>query len=316
MQTPLVSIIIPTYNRAHLIGETLDSVLAQTYTNWECIVVDDGSTDNTDELLATYCVKDSRFQYHHRPKDRQKGANACRNYGFELCKGEFVNWFDSDDLMMVNKLELQVKYILKNNYDFVISKTVDLLPEGKITPIQYQIVSKKISVKNFILQEIFWLTPDILVLKKVINTVKFNEELKSGQEYNYFVKMLIISTKGKFIDEPLTKRRIHNNSIQINQKFDKNKYRFNKYKVYLLTYSEIRHSVDKISLNHLLNMAMSKAFEMVGNKERIPNLDKLISAVLREKGLFKMLEFDISLIFSYMFKKGYSLMDYSRKYYK
>ena len=69
---PLVSIIILTYNRAHLIGETLDSVLAQTYTHWECIVVDDGSTDATDEVLATYVEKDSRFQYHHRPKDRQK----------------------------------------------------------------------------------------------------------------------------------------------------------------------------------------------------------------------------------------------------
>ena len=61
MQPPLVSIIIPTYNRAHLIGETLDSVLVQTYTHWECIVVDDGSTDGTDALLATYCKKDSRF---------------------------------------------------------------------------------------------------------------------------------------------------------------------------------------------------------------------------------------------------------------
>ena len=77
---PLVSIIIPTYNRAHLIAETLDSIIAQTYTNWECIVVDDGSTDPTDELMETYCKKDSRFQYYHRPKNRPKGANACRNY--------------------------------------------------------------------------------------------------------------------------------------------------------------------------------------------------------------------------------------------
>ena len=64
MHTPLVSIIIPAYNRAHLIGETLDSVLAQTYINWECIVIDDGSNDNTSELLAEYCKKDNRFQYH------------------------------------------------------------------------------------------------------------------------------------------------------------------------------------------------------------------------------------------------------------
>ncbi len=62
MNNPLVSIIIPTYNRAHLIHETLDSVLAQTYTNWECIVVDDGSSDNTEEVLESYINKDFRFQ--------------------------------------------------------------------------------------------------------------------------------------------------------------------------------------------------------------------------------------------------------------
>jgi len=136
MRTPLVSIIIPTYNRAHLIRETLDSVLAQTYSNWECIIIDDGSTDETNSLLTKYCAKDSRFQYQHRPNNRPKGANACRNYGFELSKGEYINWFDSDDLMMINKLELQVENILKNNCDFVIAKSINLLLKDKITPIQ------------------------------------------------------------------------------------------------------------------------------------------------------------------------------------
>ena len=67
MKQALISIIIPTFNRAHLIGETLDSVLAQTYPNWECIIVDDGSTDTTDEVVGEYVKKDSRFLYHHRP---------------------------------------------------------------------------------------------------------------------------------------------------------------------------------------------------------------------------------------------------------
>ena len=66
---PLVSIIIPTYNRAHLIGETLDSVLAQTYQNWECIIVDDGSSDNTDDVVNDYVKKDPRFKYYYRPDE-------------------------------------------------------------------------------------------------------------------------------------------------------------------------------------------------------------------------------------------------------
>src|SRR5690554_5799485 len=111
-QNPLVSIIIPTFNRAHLIGETLDSVLAQTYHNWECIVVDDGSTDNTDEVMAEYIAKDARFQYHHRPAVKSKGANACRNYGFEKSKGAYIQWFDSDDLMHPEKIAIKAKYAI------------------------------------------------------------------------------------------------------------------------------------------------------------------------------------------------------------
>ncbi|MGC1633104.1 MAG: glycosyltransferase family 2 protein, partial [Gelidibacter sp.] len=83
---PLVSIIIPTLNREHLIGKTLDSILDQTYLNWECIVVDDGSLDATETLIHRYIHKDSRFQYHKRPDIHLPGGNGARNYGFEMSK--------------------------------------------------------------------------------------------------------------------------------------------------------------------------------------------------------------------------------------
>ena len=118
-EQPLVSIIIPTYNRAHLIGETLDSVLTQTYTHWECIVVDDGSTDETSEVMQPYLDKDPRFQYHHRPKNRPKGANACRNYGFKLSKGKYIQWLDSDDLIKCDKLAVQISRLHYENPDVI-----------------------------------------------------------------------------------------------------------------------------------------------------------------------------------------------------
>lgn len=112
MNNPLVSIIIPTFNRAHLIGETLDSVLAQTYENWECIIVDDGSTDNTAEVVNEYITKDNRFQLHYRPSDRLAGGNAARNYGFEVSKGEYINWLDSDDILFKEAIELKVTHLM------------------------------------------------------------------------------------------------------------------------------------------------------------------------------------------------------------
>jgi glycosyltransferase involved in cell wall biosynthesis len=124
---PLVSIIIPTYNRAHLIGETLDSLVAQTYLNWECIIVDDGSSDNTDEVIGEHVNKDSRFKYYHRPEVHLPGGNGARNYGFKMSKGEYVNWFSSDDLMVAEKLEVKVKAMLENEVDFMVGGNAEII---------------------------------------------------------------------------------------------------------------------------------------------------------------------------------------------
>lgn len=114
MSKALVSIIIPTYNRASLIGETLDSVLEQTYPNWECIVVDDGSTDNTEEVVEVFKKKDPRFNFLVRPDNRPKGASACRNFGLFNAKGNYIIFLDSDDLLLNFCLKNRVSKIEEN----------------------------------------------------------------------------------------------------------------------------------------------------------------------------------------------------------
>jgi glycosyltransferase involved in cell wall biosynthesis len=96
--SPIISIIIPVYNREKLVVETLESVLRQTYSNWECIVVDDGSTDNTWEVLLTYAKKDERIKVFQRNRE-PKGAPKCRNIGMEQAKGDYLIFLDSDDLL-------------------------------------------------------------------------------------------------------------------------------------------------------------------------------------------------------------------------
>lgn len=116
----MISIIIPTYNRAHLIAATLVSIQQQSYTNWECIVVDDGSTDHTDEVLQRFVEQDNRIQYYKRPLALKKGPSSCRNYGFSVAKGAYIQFFDSDDIMHVNHLEEKRNAIGEN--DFVVCK--------------------------------------------------------------------------------------------------------------------------------------------------------------------------------------------------
>jgi glycosyltransferase involved in cell wall biosynthesis len=95
----MLSIIIPMYNRADLVGETLDSVLAQTYQDWECIVVDDGSTDKSLQVVQEYCNRDKRIRLMSRPVERENGAPTCRNIGVENTTSEYVYFLDSDDLL-------------------------------------------------------------------------------------------------------------------------------------------------------------------------------------------------------------------------
>lgn len=99
MPIPLVTIVIPSFNRASLIGETLDSVLAQTDPRWECIVVDDGSTDGTQDVAQGYAAKDPRIRFISRDRE-PKGANACRNIGAAAASGAYVLFLDSDDLLV------------------------------------------------------------------------------------------------------------------------------------------------------------------------------------------------------------------------
>jgi len=213
MQTPLVSIIIPTYNRAHLIGETLDSVLAQTYSNWECIVVDDGSTDNTATLLAEYSAKDSRFQYHHRPSDRPKGANACRNYGFELSKGEYVNWFDDDDLMLEDFLKNKIT-VLTKELDLVICSgyEVDQYLKDKIA---IKLDENAELFKEYVLWKLQVLTPSVLFKKSFLRDKDlFSNKIRRGQETELFSRLFFLLPQQKFkiINTPLFLYRQHQKS--------------------------------------------------------------------------------------------------------
>ena len=115
--TDLISVIIPTYNRAHLIKRSVDSVLNQTYKNLELIIVDDGSTDNTKEIIDS--INDNRIVY---VKQENQGACAARNKGIDLAKGKYIAFQDSDDTWILNKLETQINALKKNNADVVCSK--------------------------------------------------------------------------------------------------------------------------------------------------------------------------------------------------
>lgn len=196
MNNPLVSIIIPSYNRAHLIHETLDSVLVQTYSNWECIVVDDGSTDTTEEVLESYVKKDARFQYHKRPTNRKKGANACRNYGKGICNGDYLIFVDSDDVLSLSCLEFRVKNIITYpNYNCWVYSTSTLYPPknrgDNIVNKDPEIESEKQYLNYFLSYNFAWHTMSPIWDSKFIKGYSFNENLSRLQDVDFHIRVLL-----------------------------------------------------------------------------------------------------------------------------
>ncbi|MBP3937296.1 MAG: glycosyltransferase family 2 protein [Clostridia bacterium] len=112
----LVSVIMPTYNCAKFIAESMDSVIAQTYTHWELCIVDDCSTDNTKAIVEEYMAKDARIRY--RRLEVNAGASAARTQAMEMAEGEYMAFCDSDDLWLPEKLEHQMAFMQQNGYAF------------------------------------------------------------------------------------------------------------------------------------------------------------------------------------------------------
>lgn len=185
---PIVSIIIPTFNRAHLIGETLDSVLAQTYHNWECIVVDDGSTDKTDEVMKAYLKKDNRFKYCKRPIEHLRGGNGARNYGFLVSTGKFIQWFDSDDIMAIDMVEAKMQPFISNpGTDVVFSAFENVNMKGERTRIANQEFSGNII--NDLVDGLVSFGPLSFMLRRdKIEKFKYDETLKKNQDLDFFFR--------------------------------------------------------------------------------------------------------------------------------
>lgn len=126
MKEELVSIIMPSYNTGKFIGETINSVIDQTYINWELIIVDDCSSDNTDEIVKN--IKDSRIVY--LKNEKNMGAAVSRNRALREAKGKWIAFLDSDDLWKENKLEKQIKFMKDNNYYFSYTNYIEIDENG------------------------------------------------------------------------------------------------------------------------------------------------------------------------------------------
>jgi glycosyltransferase involved in cell wall biosynthesis len=203
----LVSIIIPVYNRASLLAETLDSIVDQSYKNFECILVDDGSTDNSIEIANIYTSKDKRFKVFSRPSNIKKGANACRNIGFLKSSGTFIHWFDSDDIMQPQMLEHKINSLLSNNADVVVCRKAQFdLDKENFTIDSAASIANKTNCPAFelISSDFKIQTSQVIFSRRLVENENnlFNNKLSRNQETEFLIRILLLNPTISFIDTP------------------------------------------------------------------------------------------------------------------
>ena len=215
MSNPLVSIIMPAYNAEKYISESINSVIEQTFRNWELIVVDDGSCDATKDIIEKFALKDSRIKPVFRENNSGKPSIA-KNYAYDMVNGDFIAFLDSDDLWMREKLEKQVKLLKDSDYKLCYTGGYFIDEDGKKTGSflpRYEngYIFKKMLFRYEINNQ------SVLIKKDVFK--KFNENITIGEDYNFFMH-IIFHNKVCNIKEKLIKYRVHNNSITRARKKD------------------------------------------------------------------------------------------------
>jgi glycosyltransferase involved in cell wall biosynthesis len=223
---PLVSIVIPAYNRACFLGATLDSVQEQTYQTWECIVVDDGSTDNTREVVAEYAGRDSRIKYLYQ---RNRGPAAARNQGLRSCQGQYVQFWDSDDLVEARKLELHVSYLEQHpEIDMVYSGVRYFQTEKpeerrhsmweNDAPWMPEVSGSGIDVLRFLISDNIMVMSAPLLRKSVVEVVGyFDNSLNPLEDWDYWIRCLASGKRIQYLDLDQTFSLVRSHPASLNK---------------------------------------------------------------------------------------------------
>ena len=179
----LVSIIMPSYNTAQYIAESISSIQKQTYQNWELIIVDDCSTDNTDEAVQPF-LSDSRIRY--LKNDTNTGAALSRNRALREAKGKWIAFLDSDDLWMPEKLEKQITFMEKSGYSFSYTNYEEIDVEGKETGVKVTGPKKVTKTGMFNYCWLGCLT--VMYDRDVIGLIQI-EDIKKNNDYAMWLKV-------------------------------------------------------------------------------------------------------------------------------
>lgn len=206
-----------TYNRAQHILESLESIQNQTFIDWECLIIDDGGTDNTQEVISPILEEDSRFEYYIRPSKYQKGLPGTRNYGLDIAKGDFIIFFDDDDIAHPQNLELCVLELSSKNIAFCryIREVFwgDFVYKFDYSKEYTSFYIDRSDINKIIRNELQFNSCAVMWTKESFTNHRYTEHLKYAEEWEVYVRVITSVNKGISINKTLYYGRKQNESI-------------------------------------------------------------------------------------------------------
>ena len=209
----LVSIIIPVYNQEKYLTETLNSVLNQTYSNWECVLVNDGSTDNSVAILQPFLTQDNRFYFIN---SENKGVSNARNLALQQTKGKYVLFLDGDDLIHPEKINLAISNFQKDSDLSIVFNTTNYFQDTIENVLYPMNISPELLNFNGLL--LYWGEKIILpihsaiIKKSLFDGIEYNSELTAQEDWLVWLRLFQKNPKVLVLDTVLSYYRKHNSS--------------------------------------------------------------------------------------------------------
>lgn len=213
MTNKLISIIIPCYNKGDYLGDTLESLLSQSYINWECILIDDGSSDNSREVAETFCNKDSRIKYSWK---ENSGVADTRNKGIDLSTGDFIMFLDADDALFTEKLSVTIDAFIKNpGIDVVYSNFLFIFNNDFTRPRK---PAFRVKLKRDVYTDIIksWDSTLLVPIHSCVyrrslllkNKIVFCNILRNKEDWDFLIHVAMATDKFLYIDQYLCSYRV------------------------------------------------------------------------------------------------------------
>ncbi len=224
---PAVSVIVTCHNYGHFLAEALESVRAQSSPDWECIVIDDGSTDDTREVSDRFISMDPRFRYLHQPN---QGLSSARNAGLDVCTGSYVQFLDADDRLEPRKLEAQVAYLKQHPETDIVYGDVRYFNEAHALPLandlsqdgrqaMARVSGSGPAVLHALARGNIMVVNAALLRKTVIDDVgRFDQDLWGHEDWDYWIRCALAGKRFQYLEEDgaLALVRVHARSMSQN----------------------------------------------------------------------------------------------------